>query len=136
MGFTRDKATNVLTTTISKTHYVGLSTTAPTDTGAQFSEPGAATGYARAQIGDLSTAKEAQVANDSIIFFPETLANWGQITHFGLFSSASGDKPYFTGALTTPVNITGVTADNTYIPIFRAHALIIGLDKTTLETDY
>lgn len=136
MGFTREKATNVLTSTIKSTHYVGLSTTTPTADGGNFTEP-SGMGYARAPIGEINSTKfKAQIANSGIIFFNETLGNWGNITHFGLFENESGGAPYFTGELTAPVQIVGVTTDNTYIPIFRAAALIIGMDKDSLETAY
>lgn len=132
MGFITSKATNILQTHIKNTHYVGLSTTKPTESGGNFTEPPASAGYRKMPIGTLNTTKAAQIANDEIIFFNETLASWGTITHFGLFESASATVPYFWGELTTPVEIT-VTDDNTYVPIFRAEALVIGLDKAELE---
>ena len=101
----------------------------PTAAGGNFSEPSASTGYARASIGALNTSISAQVANDAIIFFNETLGSYGTITHFGLFSAKSGGTPFFVGELTNPLTI-----DTGYVPIFRAENLIIGLDKAALST--
>ena len=128
MGFTTSAATSTLNSQI-KNCYVGLSTTTPTAAGGNFSEPSPSTGYVRASIGDLNTSISAQVANDAIIFFNETLGSYGTITHFGLFSSKSGGTPFFVGQLTNPLTI-----DTGYVPIFRAENLIIGLDKAALST--
>lgn len=133
MGFITSKATAILQTHIKNTHYVGLSTTTPTEAGGNVTEPPASAGYTRMPIGALNTTKDAQIANDDIIFFNETLASWGTITHFCLYESEGASTPYFWGELTSPVEIT-VSGDTTYVPIFRAEALVIGLDKAVLET--
>lgn len=136
MGFVTTKAKNILQTHILETHYIGLSTTTPTVDGSNISEPGSSTGYERVRIGELDFAtKPGQVANKNIIFFNETLASWGTITHFALYESESASSPYFWGELTEDVTIN-VSGDNTYVPIFRAHALIIGLDRIELDTNY
>lgn len=128
MGFTTSAALGVLRQQFTGV-LVGLSTTAPTAAGGNFTEPAAVTGYARAAIGELNTEKSAQIANDAIIFFNESLADWGTVTHFGLFHSADAATPFFIGALTEPVSIgTG------YVPIFRAEELVVGLDKEALES--
>lgn len=131
MGFTTSKAAQILVGAIKDTDYVGLfidgTEVSPNDTG-----------YERAEIGELdSTTYYGQIANKSIIYFPETQDNWGQITHFGLFTDKSGGVPYFMGELSTPVNIVDVDyeAGDTYIPIFRAFALIIALDVDGIETE-
>lgn len=132
MGFITTKASNILQTHIKNTHYVGLSTTAPSESGGNFTKP-SADEYEHAPIGDLDISIGAQVANNAIIYFPEAVSSWGTITHFGLFESKSSTVPYFWGELTTPVTITVTDPDgDTYVPIFRAHALVIGLDKAEL----
>ena len=128
MGFTTSAATSILQNQI-KNCYVGLSTTTPTAAGGNFSEPSSSTGYERASIGDLNTTISAQVANDAIIFFNETLGSYGTITYFGLFTAKTGGTPFFVGELTDPLTI-----DTGYVPIFRAENLIIGLDKAALST--
>lgn len=139
MGFVTSYASDILQQHIKSTHYVALSTTEPTEAGGNISEPGtkSTTGYERVLIGELDTSKGGQIANSNIIFFNETLASWGTISHFALYKEKSGGTPYFWGELTESVDIT-VSGDNTYVPIFRAHALIIGLDKKdgVLDTNY
>lgn len=130
MAFTRAKASSILQNEIKSTVYVGLSTTTPTETGGNFTEPSSATGYARPLFGTVDSSKQAQVANGAIIFFNETLGSgYGTVTHFGLFSSATGGTPFFTGELTSPLTIGAG-----YVPIFRARQLVIGLDKGALES--
>lgn len=142
MGFVSSKATTILTTHIKSTHYIGLFTAEPTENSSgvvTFSEVSTSgTGYERVAIGTVDTKIRAQIANGAIIYYPETLNNWGTITHFGLFETKDATQPYFWGELSTPVAIAGVDYANgiTYVPIFRAHAMIIGLDKAELVTDY
>ena len=88
------------------THYVGVSTSTPTEAGATFTEPSAAA-YARKQItaatwtaatgGDpSSTSYGAQIT------FAAATGGWGTLTHFGLFSVATlaTGLPIFWGTLT------------------------------------
>lgn len=131
MGFTTSKSSEILTS-IFKGCYIGLhvGSSAPSASGSGFVEPASGTGYARASIGNLNTSKSAQIANDAIIFFNESIgAGYGTATHFGMFSSASGGTPFFIGELTDAMAIGAG-----YVPIFRAEQLIIGLDKGVLET--
>lgn len=129
----RSKANEILAslfpnnTQTGKYTYIGLSTTTPTETGANFTEPASSTGYKRMKLDKMGTPADGQVENTDIIFFPESVASWGTITHFGLFSAQSSGTPYLWGALNSSVAVaTG------YIPIFRANALIVGLDKDPL----
>jgi hypothetical protein len=78
------------------TLYIGLSTTTPTDTGANFTEP-VGNDYARvAVVNNDTTWVTATVANPSVkkngapIEFPEATGNWGTITHWGIFEAATG----------------------------------------------
>lgn len=133
MPFTTSQATSILTSIIkSNGTYVGLhnGASAPAADGSGFVQPSASTGYEKPLIGTLDTSKVAQIANQDIIFFNETLGGgYGTVTHFGLFSSASDTVPFFVGELTTPLDIGAG-----YVPIFRAHQLVIGLDKGALES--
>lgn len=130
MPFTTSQATSILQSVIKSTTYIGLSTTTPTAAGGNFTEPGSATGYARAQFGPQDASKSAQIANAAIIFFNESLGNgYGTVTHFGLFSSASGGTPFFVGELTPAMSI-----GSDHVPIFRKQQLVIGLDKAALDS--
>lgn len=119
--------------------YIGLSTTTPDENGNNFTEPALPSGvtgddssaitvneYKRVSLKDMmDTPSDGIVRNKDIIFFPEAEHyGWGQITHFGIFTAASGGKPIFWGALSSPVQIP-----KNYIPIFRAKKLQIGLDN-------
>lgn len=123
----RSKANTILNDLFSKSYYIGLSTTEPTVTGTNFSEPASSTGYKRVQLSVMGTASDGQIQNSDIIFFPESLEAWGTITHFGVFTNSSGNTPHYVGALNE-----AVTIPVGYVPIFRAAALKVGLDKETL----
>lgn len=134
MPFTTSKAHGILQSAIPSTCYIGLhvGASAPSESGSGFIEPSSSTGYARVQYGKQNTSKDAQIANDAIIFFNETLAGYGTVTHFGLFENASDPTPFFIGEV-----IPNVTIDSAeYVPIFRRYNLIIGLDKAVLDTNY
>lgn len=131
MGFTTSKASDILSNIFTGC-YIGLhvGASAPNSDGSGFSEPSAATGYERASIGTLNKSIAAQVANDNIIFFNESLGSgYGTATHFGVFSAKTGSTPFFIGELTYSMEIGAG-----YVPIFRAENLIIGLDKGALES--
>lgn len=105
--------------------YIGLSTTEPNENGGNFTEPSTANGYKRSKLDVMTSASDGQTQNSDIIFFALSReAGWGTITHFGVFTTQTGGTPYYTGELTTAVQIPAG-----YIPIFDIGALKIGLDK-------
>lgn len=98
------------TTWAPATWYLGLSTTTPADDGTGFSEPvGGA--YARVAITNSATnfppaATSAGVttkANGAKFTFPNPTGTWGQITHWGFFTAATGGIAEWTGALDTSI---------------------------------
>lgn len=129
MPFTTSKATALLAANFTENTYIGLSTTVPDDDGNNFNEPDSSSGYARAKMGALNKEIDAQIANDAIIFFNESVGNgYGTVYYFGAFTSATGGKPFFIGMLTNTLSI-----GSGYVPIFRKNQLVIGLDKDVLE---
>ena len=124
----RNKANSILNDIFSKNYYIGLSTTTPTASGGNVTEPSSSSGYRRAQLSSMGTASDAQIQNTDIIYMGESLSDWGTITHFCIFTSASGGTPIFYGQLTN-----AVTVPTGYVPIFRANAIKVGLDKETLS---
>lgn len=128
MPIVRSKANDILNSLFSKSYYIGLSTTTPSVTGANVSEPSSSTGYKRMQLHSMGTASDGQIQNADIIFFPESLSSWGTITHFLVYTASSGGTPIFYGALNSSVSVP-----SGYVPIFRAGALKIGLDKDSLS---
>ena len=129
-GFTRSKASTILQAYIKSTTFVALSTTTPDENGGNFSEPSTANGYSRRAFGTVDTSISAQVANKGIIFICELLADCGSATHLGLSDSETvGTTPFLVAKLTN-----AITLGEGYVPLIRAHKLIVGLDKEALES--
>ena len=94
---TLDYLFGVTSYTPSGTLYVGLSTTTPTEAGANFTEPNATGGYARVALTNNKTnwsnasqvGTSGTISNNTAITFP-TSSGWGTVTHFGLFDASGG----------------------------------------------
>lgn len=88
---------------------VGLFTAAPSDAGGGTEVSGGS--YARVQRDPLDANWTAASATDGLtdnaaaLTFPAPTANWGQVTHFGIFDATSAGNLLFHGALTTPKTI-------------------------------
>lgn len=84
----------VATPTIPATYHLSVSTTTPTVSGTGFTEPSAASAFARVPIINdkirFTTSSNGTVTNNIELNFNESTANWGTITHAGLFDSATG----------------------------------------------
>lgn len=109
--------------------FVGLSSTTPTETGTNFTEP--ATGsYARvstsaatwaAAVGGAPSTK----ANGAAVTFPQATADWvaaANLTHFGLFIASSGGTVQIWGLLGTAKPVL-----NGDTPSFAIGALVVKL---------
>lgn len=117
---------------IAPTCFIGLlkNIAASGDT-VSFVEPEASAGYGRMQLGkyDNSTGqlmgapKNGKITNSQIVYLPEATADWGTITHFALFNTATGGTPFLWGALTDPVNVP-----SGYVPLFRVGKLSISIE--------
>jgi hypothetical protein len=117
------------------TIYVGLYTAAPSDAGGGTEVTGGS--YARVQVGPSTTAWTAtqggtagassgtggQTANAADITFPAPTANWGVVTHFGIFDALTTGNLLFHEALTASKTINGGDAS----PKFLANALTVTL---------
>ena len=82
--------------------HIALFTAAPTDAGGGTELTGA--GYARVQVQRLDsqwTLSNGAVSNTNTITFPTPTANWGTVTHFGIFDASTGVNLLFHGSLTT-----------------------------------
>ena len=106
------------------TIHVGLSTADPLDDGSGMGEPGG-NGYARVETSasDWSTSSSGAISNAAVIAFPTAGGNWGTITHFALFDSATGGNMLACGALDQP-KVIGASDTGK----FDAGDLEIGLD--------
>lgn len=90
------------------TIYVGLSTADPGDDGTGLSEP-SGNGYARVQTAasDWNSASGGSLDNAEVIEFSEATGDWGTVTHFALFDTASGGNLLAHGSLSQSKSIAG-----------------------------
>ncbi len=113
--------------TVPATVYYALFTTDPTDTGTGAEVSGGA--YARVAVPTATGSFSAPAAdgqggrsysNAVAITFPTPTANWGTVTHFGIFSAATGGNLLRHGLITTSRNI--LSGDQS--PTFAIGALV------------
>ena len=79
------------------TVYVGLFTSDPTDAGSGTEVSGGA--YAR-QAVTFAAPTDGAGSNTGAVTFPQATANWGTITHFGIFDAATAGNLLLHGPLT------------------------------------
>lgn len=106
--------------------YIALSTTTPTETGSNFTEP-SGNNYSRvstaaADWAAASGTAPASKSNSAAITFPTASGSWGTITHFGLFIASSGGTVQIWGALAASKAVA-----STDTPYFDVGALVIQL---------
>lgn len=111
-------------------HWVGLSSTTPTDAGGNFTEPSGGS-YARvARVatdwGAATGTAPATKSSSTVCTFPQATADWAatNLTHFGLWTASSAGTLFAWGLLGTakPV-LNGDTAS------FAIGALVLKLGK-------
>lgn len=110
-------------------YWIGLSTTTPTDTGSNFTEPVGAS-YARINIvtadwNSASGTAPTVVTNASVMTFAAATGSWGTITYAGLFSASSGGSPQWFGATGSQTVASGNTCR------FPASYLVLQLGEPT-----
>lgn len=88
--------------------YLGLSTSAPSATGSNVTEPHG-NGYTRIKLTNLSTPSSGVVKNSIALDFPESTGSWGRITHFVIYDAASAGNLLSYGALAQPKTIDADT---------------------------
>lgn len=107
------------------TLWVSLHTADPLDTGAGAEVSGGS--YARVQRDPLDANWSAASATDgltdnvAVITFPAPSANWGTVTHFGIWDASTAGNLICHGALTASRIINNGDA----APVFAAGALDI-----------
>lgn len=117
--------------------YVALLTATPSDAGGGTEVTGGS--YARVPVNSTlanwagtqaaasttaSTGTAAVTSNNSAITFAAPTANWGSITHMGIYDSLTGGNLLYWVALTTPKTVNNGDA----APSFAAAALTITED--------
>lgn len=119
------------------THYVGLLTAACSDSAAGTEVSGGS--YARVSVtkGDAqwkgthgsatgaSSGTNGTISNAGAITFPAPTANWGTVSHFGIYDAASAGNLLICQALTTSKTINNGDA----APSFAIDALTIQIDN-------
>ena len=112
--------------------YIGLSSTEPNVAGGGITEP-VGNGYARALFGTNNSSygtnhaeinDNKELTNKDIIYFGEATGNWGTLTHYCLFSAATGGNLLAYGALTSPIAPVNGT-----VPLIRAGEIKITLAR-------
>lgn len=130
-GFTRNLASEILSNYIGDNSYVCVFNVPPDSNGDNFAEPSAANGYQRQKFGDLDRSIGGQIANLETIFLFESINNGcGSASYVGLANNKFvGSRSVFLVAeLAAPISMPAGT-----VPLIRAHAFKIGLDKEYLE---
>lgn len=118
--------------------YYGLFTAAPSDTGggtevsggsyARVTVASSLANYAGTQSSGSTTASSGSgglTSNNGTITFPAPTANWGSVTHFGVFDASSGGNLLIHGALTVAKTINNGDA----APSFAAAAFTFQIDN-------
>lgn len=72
-----------------------------------------------------SSGSSGTTSNNNAITFPAPTANWGTVTHFGLYTASTGGTLYVCAALTNSKTINNGDA----APSFAAGALTLQLDN-------
>lgn len=130
MAIVTSKANEILNDLFKTTYYIGLSTSTPNQDGGNVTEPSPSTGYKRMLLSAMGSASKAQITNKDIIFFPETLTGWGTVTHFVIYPTQTATTPIYYGNITGLDGIAiGVDIPADHVPIFRAGAFKVALDK-------
>lgn len=128
-GFTADSIKKMFESMIKSSTYVCLLKSEPSaGGGVSGAEPSSSAGYKRAKFGEVNTGISYHVKNAETIFFEESInGEYGTITHVGLSDSEEiGGAVFFAGKLNKAEDV-----GQNKVPIFRAGALDISIDKKT-----
>ena len=98
----------------------------PTIAGSNVTEPSAGgSGYTRVKLESLSEPANGVVSNADAVLFPESLTNWGVMTHFVIYDALSGGNLLMYG----PLNQSRTAEANTVIMI-KPTSLTLTLSNT------
>lgn len=86
-------------------YYIGLSSTTPTASGTNVTEPSTTgTAYTRVQLTSLTAPSNGVITNSAAISWPESTATWfdsgAPATHYVIYDAASGGNLLMYNALT------------------------------------
>lgn len=102
-------------------YYLGLSTTAPTESGTNVTEP-TDSAYARIALTNLTEPSGGVIENANSISFNESTQSWGTITHYVVFDSPTSGQGNLLmyEELETPRNVEPAT-----VMMFKENTLSI-----------
>jgi len=135
----------VNTTTLQPGYYMGLSITTPSSDGTNFTEPSSDAGYERIYINsthhegpqypfEFDPEDPNTVRNKYEIHFNVATANWGVITHVGIFgNSGTGNS----GTLLAYGHLVDDEGHDTSIEITTGHipTIVKGQAKITIDVE-
>lgn len=105
------------------TYHVGLSTSTPTATGTNVTEP-AGNGYVRVAVTNNATnwpaASARSKSNGTVVVFDAATGSWGVVTHFVLYGASTGGTFYGFGLLAG-----SQTINNGGVASFPAGSLVV-----------
>ena len=84
--------------------YIALFTAEPTDANSGTEVSTSGTAYAR-QTATFSAASSGSTSNSANIEFSQATANYGTVTHFGIYDASTAGNLLFHGALTSSKTI-------------------------------
>jgi len=92
--------------------YIGLSTTTPTEAGANVTEPSSGS-YARIPVANdkvsFTTATSGSLVNDIVFTFNESTVSWGTVTHIVYYDALTSGNLWYFEALPSPRAIAANT---------------------------
>ena len=111
--------------TLPANYYLGLSSTTPTIDGVCTGEPSMnGTGYERILLNNLSEPLDGVITNNDYIMFEESIAEWGNITHYVVYDAEKGGNLLFFGEL-SPSRYVEI---NTAV-VIKPEALVLALSN-------
>lgn len=105
-------------------YYIGLSSTAPTISGGNVTEPLSNSGYKRVKLENLSEPADGVITNEQAISFDESTANWGTMSHFVIYDALEAGNLLMYDTLSTPRNVEAAT-----IVTIKANSLTLTLSN-------
>ena len=88
--------------------YIGLLTSAPTDSGGGTELSGGA--YSRVQVGSAGQGDfnvvDGSATNDAEFKWEDATSDWGNVTHIAVYDSSTAGNMLIYGTLNSPVNVT------------------------------
>ena len=129
----RSKADSILNDIFSKNNWLKLSTTTPTETGGNFTEPPTSCGYRAKQLSEMGTPSKGVISNTDIMFIGEIITNAGKVTHFGIFASSSALTPIYYGEVYDEDGNLGITLSKGNALLIRKSMLKAGIDVDSLD---